>query len=91
MRKRTVLIGILAAVLAVIGWKGAWRYDEVHLADQPGRWSVRTHLVTGEVQVLSSSGWKPLPVSTRHPDCPPRFSDRSCAILFEGQDQENRR
>ncbi len=89
MRRRNILLVVAVAILAFAAWKAAWRYDDVSipqrgfLGDQVlVKRKIRTHLVTGEVEVLLGSGWTPLAKIARRPDCPSSLSDASCALLY---------
>lgn len=89
MRRRNILLAVAVAVLAFAAWKAAWRYDDVSFPQRGSlgyqvlvKRKIRTHLVTGEVEVLLGSGWTPLAKIARRPDCPPSWSDAVCAAIY---------
>lgn len=51
--------------LVVNVWRGAWRYE------QTGTSVVRIRRTTGEADVLTSTGWRPLTGVTDSPPVPP--------------------
>lgn len=59
MTKKTWLAAAFAAILSVVGWNSAWRYDEgdVLLGSSRLHTKIRSHLITGEAQYLGSGGW----------------------------------
>jgi len=93
MKKRLVvwsLSGVVAISVLAIGWRVAWRYDDVNIPyrDTLGyavvvKRTVRTHLITGQVQALRPDGWRAISTGTRNPGCSPSLSNRVCAALYE--------
>ena len=56
--KKAAVVFLLAAVF-ILGWSFRYRYDHVSY----GVGLARTNIYTGKSQVLTPSGWKPIPIT----------------------------
>jgi len=59
LKKPKAILAIIGIVLVlIVGWNMAWRYDTAVINGRPSQ--VRTHMITGKAERLTSYGWLPL-------------------------------
>jgi len=57
-KPKAILAAIGIVLFLIVGWNMAWRYDTAVINGRQSQ--VRTHMITGKAERLTSYGWLPL-------------------------------